>query len=1084
MKTKFKGIFTLLLALSVQFMFAQKNVSGTVSDESGPLAGVNVLIKGTTTGTETNFDGKYSITAKQGDVLVFSYVGYEDAEKVIGSSNVYDVMLTGGTVLDEVVITALGIKREKKSLGYATQQVSGDDIDKGKESSFISSLSGKVSGVQIKKPGQMGGSANIVVRGYASIFGSNQALFVVDGIPISNSTLNSSSTLTNRGGYDYGNAASDIDPESIESISILKGAAATALYGSEAANGVVLITTKKGKTGQGLGVTINQSFTFGDYDKSTFPVYQTSYGAGYGGISQGFDESDFDGDGTPDLLVAYYDDASFGPPLDGTMVFQWNALYPGLDTYMQKTPYLPAQNSVDYLLKRSLSLVSNVAISGGNENGSLRLGYTYDDRTGILPNSQIDTHIIDLSGAYKFNDNFNVDAKITYTDRGGKGRFGTGYDGGNLMQSFRQWYQVNVDLKEQEEAYLSTLTNATWNATSATNTKPKYFDNPYWVLHENFQTDERNRVFAKAQAQYKFSNHFNLVARFGADSYSDLQEERKAVGSLDLAYYKKYLRTFEQYTTDLILNYNFDFSDHIDVHGLIGAGSKNTRINSTSLSTNGGLILPGIYSLDNSASLLQAPPEYDPEIMKYGAYAQASFSFYKRFFLEGSIRVDQSSTLPIEDNTYAYPSGSLSYIFSEDLEADWLNLGKIRASYAEVANDTDPYRVYNTFSAGTVFDTAPMYYINNVSNNPLLKPEKTTELEFGLELGLFAKRIGLDFSYYDRETIDLITPVQVSSSTGFTRAWANAGVISNKGVELALNTVPVKTDDFTWNLNLNWAKNNNEVVSLYGDSKNMLIYSAWNAAMNATIGQPFGSITGYDFVYDNEGNKVIGSDGKYLKDLSNSSKVIGNIQPDWLGGVYNSFKYKDFNLGFLIDIQQGGDIYNVDMAFGNATGLYAETAGLNSQGNPIRDPVDEGGGVLLDGVTGDVTFGEDSYTVENTAPNDIWAYAGNYAQPFGFYGGSIDNGDNKAPDALFVYDASYVKLRELSMGYTFPKRLIKNTSLRGASIGMYGRNLWIIHKNLPYGDPEYSASAGNYQGLQNGALPSVKEYGFNVKLQF
>ncbi|MEN8194189.1 MAG: SusC/RagA family TonB-linked outer membrane protein, partial [Bacteroidota bacterium] len=1021
-------------------------------------------------------------------------IGMETTERTVGAENSINVVMTVSSenILDEVVVTALGIKREKKSLGYATQQVSSEDIGSAKEGSFISSLSGKVSGVHIKKPGQMGGSANIIIRGSNSISASNQALFVVDGVPVSNSTLNSRDAMTNRGGYDYGNAASDIDPESIESVSVLKGAAAAALYGSEASNGVVLITTKKGKAQKGLGVTVNQTLITSQIDKSTFPEYQNEYGAGYGpfyGSTGWFDEADFDGDGVDDLMVPFGEDASYGGALDGTMVYQWNSLFPELDTYGQKTPYLPVSNGPASIFKAGLSSITSVSVDGGNENGTFRLGYTYNDREGILPNSKMTTNTIDVGGAYHFNNKLHVDAKVVYTDRGAKGRYGTGYDGGNSLQSLRQWFQVNVDLKEQEDAYLQTLKNVTWNVNNYQDTRPHYFDNPYWNLYENYQTDERNRVFSKLQATYDFTDNFNFLARFGVDAYSDLQEERTAIGSLDLSQYKKYQRTFEQYNSDFIFNYDTELSDNVDLRALMGMGIKRNRIKSTDASTNGGLVIPRVYALDNSADNLQPPGEYDATSLKYGLYAQASLNLYNLMFAEASVRRDESSTLPEGNNIYYYPSGSLSFIFSELLDADWLDLGKLRGGYAAVAGDTEPYRVLNTFSANPVFDGAPMYFVDDTSKNPDLVPEKTTELEAGLELSLFKNRLGLDLSVYEKNTIDLITAVQVSTGTGFNFKWVNAGTMSNKGIELALNAKPIKTDNFKWNMQVNWAKNKNEVVELFGDSENILLYSAWNTSVNARVGLPFGAITGYDFVYDDDGNKLVGSDGRYLRNNNDSSAIIGNIQPDWNGGLTNNFSYKNFNLGFLIDVQFGGDIYNVDYAFGLATGLYAETVGLNDLGNPVRDPLTEdgtSGGIILDGVLGTVEVDDDGNYIYTSSgvQNDIRIPGYYYRNAEGFYGGSGDNGTSRLAEKAHVFDASYVKLREVTFGYDINSNQLRKVPFNQISLGVFGRNLWIIHKNLPYGDPEYAASAGNFQGIQNGALPSVKEYGLNVKFKF
>ncbi|NOU60036.1 SusC/RagA family TonB-linked outer membrane protein [Marinifilum caeruleilacunae] len=1067
----------ILVLIGLQCAIAQnRHISGKVSsaEDGMGLPGVSVVIKGTTTGASTDIDGAYTLQASPSDVLVFSSVGMLTKEISVGHQTVINVVMETESIgVDEVVVTALGITKEKKSLGYAVQEVGGDAVSTAKDASFISSLSGKVSGVNIKKSGQIGGSVNILIRGSNSFMNNNQALFVVDGVPISNSNTNTYSTQSGGGGYDYGNAASDIDPESIESISVLKGATASALYGSDAANGVILITTKKGSKKKGIGVTISQGVTISKYDKDTFPKYQKEYGAGYGayyGSTGAFYDEDFDGDGTLDLVVPFGEDASFGGAYDpGLMVYQWNSIYPQLDTYKKKTAWVAPKNGPGSFFQTGVVSTTNLALDGGNEYGTFRLAYTNDDRSGIIENSKIKKDIIDFAASYKLTEKFKVDAKATYTRVSGKGRYGTGYNAGNVMQSFRQWFQTNVDVQDQKKAYLATKENITWNSNSSSNLSPHYFDNPYWVIYENYETDVRNRFFGKFQLSYEINEHLNALARFGIDTYTDLQEERIAVGSLYLPRYRKYERTFEEYNTDFMLNGDKRFSEDVTLRGLLGINIKNKKIRSTRSSTTGGLVVPRLYSLSNSASALEPAYEADIDQIKYGYYAQATIGLWDKWYTEGSFRRDYSSTLPEDDNKYNYWAISSSFIFNELLDLSWLNYAKFRVGYAEVALDAPPLSILSTYSGATAFGSAPMFYIPDTYNNPELKNETTKEFEIGLELNMLNNRVGLDLSYYDKSTTDQIMAAQVSTATGYNNKYVNAGEMTNKGVELALFGSPVKNKDFEWKVNVNWAKNKNKVVSLNDDIKNLLMYNQWSTAINARVGEAYGTITGTDFQYKN-GKKVVGSDGKYLRTES-TQKVIGNIQPDWNGGVSNNFRYKNFSFGFLIDFQKGGDIVSYDMGFGRATGIYAETAGLNELGNPKRDRVKDGGGILLDGVTKD------------GQQNTTRAEAHNYQAPYGYYGGSSET-DGYLPDKALVYDASYVKLREITVNYQLPKSLISKIGLIDATVGLFGRNLWIIDKNLPYGDPEYTSSSGNLQGIQMATLPSTKEYGFNVKVKF
>ncbi|WP_200974787.1 SusC/RagA family TonB-linked outer membrane protein [Echinicola sp. 20G] len=1087
---------TLLLCLFLQFSFAQTaSVRGTVTsaDNGEPIPGVSILVKGTSKGAVTDLDGKYTLSVpSEGKILIFSFIGMTTQEVTIGDQSVIDVALVSDAEeLSEVVVTALGIEREERSLGYSVQEVTGDEVSKAKESSFISSLSGKVAGLSIKKSNSIGGSVNAVIRGSNSFTGNNQALFVVDGVPISNSNLNTSGQMSGGGGYDYGNAASDIDPETIESISVLKGATAAALYGSDAVNGVIMITTKKGaKKKNGLGVTLGHSTNFSVVDKSTFPKYQNKYGQGYGpyyGETGGFYDTDVNGDGELDLEVPAGEDASFGAAYDpNLMVYGWESFYPELDTYLTPSPWVAAQNGPDYIFQTGVGNITNVGLEGGNENGSVRFGYTNDDRSGILPNSKIKRNVVDIHANYRLSDKLSIDGKATYTRVEGKGRYGTGYDGKNVIQGLRQWFGTNVDLKAQEDAYNMTGSNITWNPLGSDDTSPHYFDNPYWTLFENYQNDQRNRFFGKFQANYEITDWLTAMARFGIDSYSDLQEERIAVGSLDQSEYSKFQRTFEQYNSDFILSFDKNLNESLSLTGLLGFNIRNTRVNSTRASTNGGLVVPGIYALSNSANALEPPVESDFHIRKYGYYGQVTLGYMDMLYLDMTGRIDRASTLPEGNNSYFYPSVAGSFVFSELIESSALSFGKLRLGYASVRGAGDPYSVINTFSSATPFDGVPMFFTPDTSNNPDLKPEKTDEMEIGVEVNFLNNRIGADISVYQKNTIDQILPVEVSSATGFNYKYVNAGEMENKGVEVSLFGDAIKTPDFSWRVNVNWAKNVNKVVSLYEGGENLLIYSAWSTAINARKGEAYGTITGTNYIFDESGQKVVGSDGKYLRTES-TNEVIGNIQPDWIGGINNTFKYKGLAFSFLIDMQKGGDVISYDMGFGNATGLYAETAALNELGNPMRDPVTNdatSGGIILPGVTGDVAFNDDgSYTVTNSAPNDIRANAGDYLTPLGYYGGSSETG-TYAPDAALVYDASFVKLREVSLMYDLPTRFFDNLFINQVSVGGFGRNLWIIHKNLPYSDPEYSASSGNLQGIQNGALPATREFGFNVNVKF
>ena len=1083
MKTKITGLLTLLLALVVQVTFAQEQlVTGTVTDDSGlPLPGVNVLVKGTTRGVQTDFDGNYSIEVAQGEVLVFSFLGMETQELTVGMNTEWDVVLTPDAAqLQEVVVTALGIKREKKSLGYATQEVDGSEVSDVPTGNFMNSLSGKVAGLKVKSSGTMGGSSDIVIRGNSSLTGNNQALFVIDGTPISNAINNTTDQKSGRGGYDYGNAAADINPDDIASMNILKGAAATALYGARAANGVIIIETKRGREGQGIGVTINSSLMVSQVDDSTLPIYQDEYGAGYGpyyASADGyFSLYDLDGDGTDELTTPFTEDASFGAAFDPSrMIYQWNSIYPQLeDTYLQATPWTAGEHTPNDFWKTGITAVNSVALDGATEQSTFRLGFTNFNTEGNLPNSLIKRNTLIFSATHDLTEDFEAGAMVTYAKTDGKGRYGTGYDSSNPMQQFRQWWQTNVDLYEQRDAYLSTGENITWNPNSPNNLAPIYSDNPYWTRYENFQTDTRNRYFGNVNLNYEINDVFSAIARFSFDTYDELQEERINVGSADVSQYSRFNNSFAEYNYDLILNFNEDFTEDINLDGLIGFNLRRNDNRSIRASTNGGLNAPGFYALSNSAAPLEPPVEFDATEMVDGIYGRVGLGFFDTYFIEGTLRRDRSSTLPIENNTFYYPSVSTSVLLSNIIDADeTLNFLKLRANYAEVGNATDPYRVFNTYQifqpntesvrVGGPFSGAGVATNNFILNNPDLRPERAKSYEFGLELDMFNRRVGLDASYYRTRTEDQITPVPVSYATGFGQVLLNAGTIENKGIELSLHLVPIQTEDFQWNMNVNWAKNENTVISLAGGIDNLQLASLQGGvSINAAPGEPYGAIRGTDYVYDEQGNRVVNSSGYYLT-TSTSNEIIGNVQPDWAGGIQNSFGYKNWSLEFLIDVQKGGDIFSLDTWYGFATGLYDITVGENDLGNPKRNTLAQGGGIVLPGV-------DEDGNVNNTRARFDY-----YGNPYGY---------GRDANAGHVYDASYVKLREASLTYDFGDSVLDVVPFTDASISFIGRNLWIIHKNIPYSDPEAGLSAGNIQGYQSGAYPTFREIGASLRLNF
>ena len=1091
MKTKFNLFLTLFIALLVQISFAQERVvTGVVTDNSGlPIPGVNVLVKGTKSGTQTDIDGKFSVSASPTQTLVFNFVGMKSQEIVASSSTINVKMKDDAVELEGVVVTALGIKREKKSLGYATQEVKAADLKSGTAGgNFLNDLSGKVAGVQIRRNNNFGGSTNVVSRGVKSLTGNNQMLVVIDGVPVNNSNTNSSAQTNGRGTtFDYGNTATDINPEDIESVNVLKGAAASALYGYQAGNGVLLITTKKGKSGKkGMGVTFSTEAVVGSIDKSTFIEYQNKYGAGYGlyyGPDEDgyFNQEDIDGNGTLDNLVPFYEDASFGAPFDNSLVYQWDAFTPYSPNFGQPTEWKAAKNGPITFFETPLSLNNSLSIEDGNEKTNFVFNFSNLKQNGLMPNSELVKNNFSIKVNHSLTDKFTVSVFANYNTQKAVGRNSTGYND-NIMSNFRQWWQTNVDLKSLEQVYnASGGQNVTWNIKSPTNLTPAYWDNPYFQRYKNYQNDSRDRFLGYAKFDYKFTDWLSATTRISTDTYSEIQEERRAIGSVASEFgvpnadgvrfdqgsgYQRFNRTYRENNYDLFLNFIKDFGS-INFTGLLGGTINRINTNSIFASTNGGLIVPGVYSLLNSVNPINDPLELPAKSGINSYYGQVSFGYKDFLFLDGTLRRDAYSSLPKGDNVVTYPSVSSSLVFSNLLKQSWLSFGKFRANWAQVGNGAPNQALADTYAKFPAFDGNGLFSVNSIKNNPNLKPTVTSSYEVGLEMQLFEKRFGFDISYYRSLSEDQIFRVPYSTATGVSSQYVNAGSIENKGIELQLNGTPVKTANFQWDINVNWSKNKNEVVSLAEGIDNLQLGSfQGGVTINAAVGQPYGIIRGTDFTYLN-GQRVVGANGRYV--INNSSNNnIGDINPDWIGGVRNKFTYKDFAFSFLIDMQKGGDIFSLDRSYGLATGLYDETAGLNDLGNPIRDAVTGGadsGGIILPGVLADGT------------PNTTRAPGPQ------FFGNSF--GYRRQPNRAFVYDASYIKLREVSISYNLPKKWAEKMSLENMKFSLVGTNLWIIHKNLPDADPESGLGSGNLSsGYSVGSLPTTRNIGCNLTFKF
>ena len=1101
-------LFTILtIILIITGIYEAKSQSRTItgqvtsSDDKSPLPGVTVLVKGTSTGTSTNADGKFTLTLPgKGTTLVVSCVGMKTQEIVPGESTFLAIVLQPAlTNMKEVVVTALGIPRDKKSLGYSTQEVNGDVIQKIKTDNFVNLLSGEVAGIQIRTTTNIGGSTNVLLRGIKSLEGNNQALFVIDGVPVSNENTNTLDQQDAGEGFDFGNAASDINPDDIESINVLKGAAATALYGSRAGNGVIMITTKKGinkydsLVKKNMHITLNSGIKIGFVDKTTFPTYQRDYGAGYGHYYEGPGDywymRDLFGNGQLEQCVVTSEDASYGAPFDpNLLVYQWDAFNPQSPNYHKATPWVAAENGPLTYYKNPTTYMNSFSVENTFKAGNIRLSYTNYKQDGLLPNSQMLKNNVLLNGSWKITDRLTVSGSANYIASKNQGRNETGYGTSSIL-SLRQWTQMNVDMKEQENAYFQTKQNMTWNWADPTDMTPIFWDNYYWTRYENYETDGRNRFIGYASMDYKVADWVDIFGRMSVDMYNELQEERKAVGSvpgqfgigygmdgsLGKSYQPSgYLRrdiTFSEYNYDLMANFNREFLKFFSIKGVLGMNIRRTNQSRLVTATNGGLIVPDVYTLQNSLGPLPLPNELASKVGVNGIYASASLGYKSMLFLDLTLRRDESSTLPESNSIYYYPSVAGSFVFSSLLkDIKWISFGKARLNYAAVGNSAPFDQLVDSYNIATPFGS-PNTYVPEVKKNPNLKPEMTHSIEGGLEMKFLGKRIGFDFDLYHTNSVDQIVPLRVSTATGFFYKVVNAGTLENKGIELAINAIIIKSRNFSWNITANWARNRNKVVTLAEGVNNMQLgYYQGGVSINARVGQPYGVIEGTDYVYLN-GQKVVDPATGYYEVTRKSDNVIGNINPDWTGGMRNTFAYKNWSLSVMLDVSKGGDIFSLDMAYGLATGLYKETSYINDLGNPVRNPV-------VGDVTGGYASNSGGFINPGVNPDGSTNKTRAAAEDYGAFGYLYN------PNKAFIYDASFIKLREIALSYTVPASFLRKTFITGITLSAVASNVWIIFKNLPYADPESGLGSGNLQGFSTSSLPSTRDFGFNLKFSF
>ncbi|GAA4849643.1 SusC/RagA family TonB-linked outer membrane protein [Algivirga pacifica] len=1044
-----------------------KTVSGVVSDASGePLPGVTVQIKGTTVGTVTGLDGNFTLEASPESVLMFRIVGYKTVEKAVANQTNFKIALAEDVEqLEEVVVTAMGVERSEKSLGYAVQKVDGASLEQSKEANLVNALSGQVAGVQIQGAAgaALGGSSRIQIRGVNSFSGDNQPLFVVDGVPMDNSNFSSNSQQRGFGGgaYDYGNKASQINPADIASMSVLKGTSATAIYGARGANGVILITTKSGNSGKkGLGVTVNSSVTF---DQAVNMIeHQQLYGGG--AINPDTDHGfwEFTENGQKYLAPAYAKDGSWGPAYDPNVnVRHWDSWDENADNYGETRPWVAPANDYHSYFNIGKTFNNNIALTGSNENGSFRLSYTNLHQDGVMPNSGMDRNTFSINTNYKLSEKLTATAVGNYVVEEVNGRSATGYDNNNPMQGFSQWWQTQLDFDRLRDIYRADGSQQTWNPVgiatdedgnlTSFNTSPRYFDNPFWVRENNVQEDITNRFYGKAMLSYQLVEGLKLEGSIGTDTYTFRSEERRAQGGIDLSDYTEWVRTHTEVNSEVHLSYNKRIGD-ISITGMLGANNMYQKKNFNSISTVSGIALEGFYNISNSVGT----PSIETNVQQLAinsAYGTGSFGWKDMVFVDGSLRFDAASTLPEGARRYPYYGLSTSFVLTE-LPAlqnnDILSFAKVRASLGKAANYARPYALYDVYEPLTpLFNGLPRYTVPNAKNNSNLVNEETDEFEIGVDVRLWNGRVTVDAAYYDRTSSNQLIAVASSAATGYTSRWTNAGAMRNKGIEAMVNVRPIETTDFSWDITANFAMNDNEVLEFTEGVDNIRYGGTWAADLMIEKGYPYMAIFGNDYTYHEEtGERIVDENGYYK--FSDDYEYLGSAIAKYTGGVRNTFRYKGFSASAFVDFQQGGYMHSTSIQWAKYSGMLPETA----EGG-IRE-----NGLVLDGVTADGT------------PNTTAVNPQTYFQSY-YYAA--------APN---VYKSDFIKLREVSFGYTLPNNLVQGLGVRDVSINLIGRNLALLYSDIPFLDPQMVNGAGNGQGFENASLPSTRSLGANISFKF
>ena len=1028
-------------------------ITGTVVDREGePLIGASVQVKGSTTGTITDADGKFSIEVTPNSIIVIKYLGFVGQEVKI--SNQRDLSITleeEMNVLKEVAVTALGIKREKKALGYSIGEVKGDELDKARETNVMNSLAGKIPGLVISQTaGGPSGSSRVIIRGSTELTGNNQPLYVVDGVPLDNTNFGSADK---NGGFDLGDGISSINPDDIESMTVLKGPAASALYGSRASHGVIMITTKKAGGKKRLGVEFNSTTTI-EQQLTKINDLQTTYGQGTEGRITGTDDK-------------HSSNKSWGPKLDEGLYITY---FDGV-----QRPYKYIENNIEGFFRTGVTTTNSVILNASHDKSGVRLSYTNMLNWDIVPNSDMSRNTINLRANTEFANKLELDVKMNYVRE----------DVNNRPALSDTRTNVGKNLMTLPSTY-----DQAWLKESYKTANGEYYDwnnrdmynlNPYWIINEMQNNSTKDRFSGTGVMRYKINDKIQArltgggeINVFDFQDYAPYSTPGRETGNLKVSQFHNYT-----YNAELLLTYT-DRKGLFD-YGVNLGGNVFYVNNRTDVTNAKDMRMREVVALQSFSSKEITQDVYRKQVNSL--YGMVNVGYNNFLYLDATLRGDKSSTLPGSKNTYIYPSVSASFLFTEifKINKDLLPYGKIRASVAQVGSDTDPYRLalsyamldksYDNYSLGTIY--------NGDIPNADLKPTRTNSAEFGVDLRFLRSRIGLDVTYYTQNSKDQIMRINNSISTGYNARIANAGEIENKGIEIALNTRPIETKDWTWDLNLNFSKNTNKVKSLASGLERFTLSEApWlGVTVDAVVGENYGAIMGRDFRRNDNGDIIINATTGY-PEVNDEVSVLGNATWDWTGGISTNLKYKNFSLSAIIDVKVGADLFSMTArSYYNTGKSEATLEGRDEWYRSEEQRLEAGktevewqatGGYVAQGVIETVDAQGNKTYAPNTkavSPEKYWSYI-----------------STTAPSA-FVYDNSYVKMREITLSYRLPKNLIKKFA-DDASVSFVARNPFIIYKNIDNIDPDSNYNNSSGMGLEYGSLPSRRSFGVNLNIKF